>query len=491
MFPSPVKIFFLIFCEFIFFNTEYVKAQTITYSSENIFIENPDKLQFVGSIDGNYHLVIFFSNEQPSIFIFNNELQYRGKINMPFKYPDKADVRIISFDKFYYVLIYSRYNSKYFLWKVDGNGNVNDMSSAFHYLLTSQFESARPKFDLVVNQNRLYMIFHNYLPDIEKNETTILQIDSALNVVYTNKVTYKLRLGDGQVQQEMLVGGKELIILKTSHQSTSLVLWKVNLTTGYTINNTFSSSGYLYSQSNFSYNITDSSFTVYSLLKEPRAASSVKRYVFISRLNNLLIEQKPFAVLKSQFGKNTDVNFLQVDGFQWIRLRAERESLYSDGYYSNPYENNRLYQDLTNPNYYNPNVDNNNRMLQRFNSVRYFSVPDNSKSGIRFSLLDKNLSTIKSDTLFDNNKNSFTIQADKIASFSANNKSYMLIGQRFFKKSNGILMINESEGALVYTDVRVNDRNDYLLSQSKIITRGLIIPYIHKREAGLVKITIE
>jgi hypothetical protein len=90
-----------------------------------------------------------------------------------------------------------------------------------------------------------------------------------------------------------------------------------------------------------------------------------------------------------------------------------------------------------------------------------------------------------------NNKNAYTLQPDNSTIFSAGNKSHMLIGQRFFKKSNGLLLVNSHANNLIYTDVRVNNRNDYMLPQSKIIPQGVVIPYTHKREAGLVKITLD
>jgi hypothetical protein len=68
----------------------------------------------------------------------------------------------------------------------------------------------------------------------------------------------------------------------------------------------------------------------------------------------------------------------------------------------------------------------------------------------------------------------------------------MLLGQQFVKKSRGLLMVNANDAQqLIYTDLKVSDRNDYLLSKSQVIAQeGIIIPYIHKLEAGLIKITI-
>lgn len=227
-------------------------------------------------------------------------------------------------------------------------------------------------------------------------QTNILQIDSLFNVVYTHKVMYKLDRSDA-IQQEILLGN-DLVILKTGRQGTSLVMLKIDLTTGYTINNTFYSSGYPYTQSGFSYNEVDSTFTVYSLLKEPRASSNIKRFVFVSMLNNLLIEQRPFVLLKSQFIKNTSFNFLQVEGDRWIRLRTEQEQGSNYTYYTNypnyTYDyNSNSYRypafnnttDPMNPNYNNISYTN----LPQQRSVRRTIGTADSKVAVRFPCLIK------------------------------------------------------------------------------------------------------
>jgi hypothetical protein len=114
------------------------------------------------------------------------------------------------------------------------------------------------------------------------------------------------------------------------------------------------------------------------------------------------------------------------------------------------------------------------------------------QEGVRFSLLDQDLKII-SDSLVRNTKDSYTLKASPYKRFEVNNKQYMLVGQQFVKNSRGLLMINGNEKQqLTYTDLRVVDRNDYLLSKSQVVPgEGIIIPYIRKLEAGLVKVTME
>ena len=130
-------------------------------------------------------------------------------------------------------------------------------------------------------------------------------------------------------------------------------------------------------------------------------------------------------------------------------------------------------------------------MLQKTELSIEPAEPWNAFQGIRFSLLDKGLNIVN-DSLVPNTKDSYTIKADQFIRFAVNSKEYMLLGQQFVKKSSGLLMVYANDTKqLMYSDLKVNDRNDYLLSKSQVIAQeGIIIPYTHKLEAGLIKITI-
>jgi hypothetical protein len=300
---------------------------------------------------------------------------------------------------------------------------------------------------------------------------------------------YDFKRDEEKLEKELLIFGKYLLVLKTARSGTALELMKVNLATGYSISNTFTSSGYFYSQSALSINNKDSSFTVSALLTEPRTSLTPKQYIFVSTLNKLLVEETPFTILRKQFTKNTGNNFLLIDGqSEWIRFRIrgdQRNHTVSDNSIT-------VYQDLTMPDNNADNLQEINRMLQKTEQGNASVESWDAYRGIRFSLLDKELA-IKSDSLVPNTKDSYTLKADQFIQFKIRQKEYMLLGQQFGRKSRGLFMVNTNdENRLIYTDVRVIDRNDYLLSKSQLIPRqGIIIPYLHKLEAGLIKITIE
>ncbi len=457
-------------------------AQKIKYSSGNVLTGYPDQLQLVANIADHHHLLSFIEKEEPAIFVYDNDMKYLGKNTIPFKFPDKSETRIIPFDNFYYLYIHPPFTSKYLFWKVDANGSFTELTAAFQNLLQSQSQNIKLGFQLINNQGQLCMLYHTDLTNLKKNTLIIAQTDTLLKAVFTHKLVYDFKREEEKLQQEVLMSGKYLFVLKTAVGGTSLELMKVNLATGYTIRNTFQSSGYLYSQSTFSYNNTDSTATVTSLLTEPRVNSRPKSFVFVCRLNKILIEQVPFTILRSQFLKNTSTNFLLVNSLsRWVRLKPERYQSYTT-----------VDEQMTTSSRDYSVLDPNNSIRTIIAPVRNYTGSEEPGQSILFSLLDKNFK-ITSDSLVSNTKNSYTIKTDQFTRFAAGNKEYLLVGQLFSRKNTGLLMINTNDAdQLTYTDVRVNDRNNYLLSKAKIIPRkGIIIPYTYKRELGLIKFTIE
>lgn len=484
------KLLFLFACQVLVPGySNMVTAQKIQYCSENVFINNPNQLRLIANIAGNHHLLSLSNNENPVLFIFDAELEYKTKITLPFKFPEKSLVKIIPFGKFYYLHIRPWLSQKHLFWKIDADGNCADYNSFFQKLLAAQSYNIKLGFQLIPYRDRLLMVYHTGLDNVEKNTVVIAETDSVLNVVFTNKVMYDFKRDEEKLEKEILVFGKYLLVLKTGRSGTSLELMKVNLATSYSISNTFTSSGYFYSQSALSINNEDSSFTVSALLTEPRTSFTPKQYIFVSTLNKLLVEEVPFTILRKQFTKNTGTVFLLVNRqSEWMRFRIRGEQRRNT-----VLDNNiTVYQDLTMPDNNADVIKDINRMLQQTEQGNTSIESWDAYRGIRFSLLDKELAII-SDSLVANTKDSYTLKADPFIHFKIGQKQYMFLGQQFARRSNGLFMVHANEeNRLIYSDVRVMDRNNYLLSKSQLIPqKGVIIPYLYKLEAGLIKITME
>lgn len=461
---------------------------TTSYSREDVYINNPDDFQLVADVDGYHHLLSFSHAEKPELFIYNQQLELVSKINLPFKYPDKASLRIIPFDNFYYVFIHPRFSQRYLFWKVDGNGNCTDMSAALTKLLQTQSASIKLGFLLIPHQDQLWMVYHTNLDDPEKSTLAMVQTDTMLNMVFSHKVSYDFKINEEKLQQELLIFGKYLFVLKTLQSGTSLELMKVNLATGYTIRNTFHSSGYIYSQPYVDFNNIDSTVTVSALLTEPTLSGyAAKQLVFITRLNKILKEEVPFMLLKKQFAKNTSTNFLLMGGAsKWISLKKWRQqsTAIADA------GKTTIYQDLTQPGAADQNVSYVNSLLSQMNNPAGSAYTD--EVGVRFSLLDKTFA-ITSDSLVPNTRDAYTILPDQYTRFEVNRKEYLLVAQQFFQNKKGLLLVNRDDNErLMYRYVKVQERYNYLLKKARpVADKGILVPYLHRREAGLVKIKVE
>jgi len=468
-------------------NARNVTAQTVKYSREEAYINNPDDLQLVANIAGNHHLLSFSHNEDPEIFIYNAALELINKKRLPFKFPEKAAVNIIPFDDFYYCSIHPRFSQDYLFYKVDGAGNVTDMSDLFKKLLRSQSANLKVNFQLIPNKGELWMVYHTALEDPEKSTVMMVQTDSLLNAVFMHKVQYDFKMVEEKLQHEVLIFGRYLLILKTLESGSSLQLMKVNLATGYTITNNFHSSGYLYSQPSFSFNTADSSITVAAMLTEPMNNTySAKQFVFISRLNKILIEQTPFTILKTQFRKNASTNFILVDGAsKWMRFK--KGWIPTDNSY--PETPITVYRQLSAAEAIEQNAEM-DVLITKLTPARQSNSTDDLQ-GVRFSLLDKEFK-ITGDSLISNTKNSYTLKANQFTRFTVEHKEYVLMAQQFSTRKNGLLLVNTNANQqLVYNYVKVYEKFNYLLAKSRIIdSEGIIVPYLHKREAGLLKISV-
>jgi hypothetical protein len=461
-------------------------AQSLQYSRQNVFIDNPNSVQMAAGVSGTNHLISFTNNENIHLFIYNNALEFRKEVITPIRFIEKTTVRVISLNQYYYLWMRPRYGHKTLFWRIDADGNCTELTEAFQQLLRSQAKNMESGFQLYKQQEELCMLYRTYLPKMEKNVLTLIQLDTGLNITHTRKVMYAFKREEEKIIQETFMPGKDLLVLKTNNSNSVIKLMKVNMLTGLAITNEFATSGY-YSQCSFSYNIADSIITVAALLSEP-GRTEPRSYVFVSRLNTMLVEQTPFTVLKSQFRRNTSTDFLMVDGLSgWLRIKkmwTRSGNLDTD---------NRItvYQDRTMPDSIRSlNAWDNNRLLASFNQPY---ITDNLAllQNVRFSFLDRNLQ-LTADTLIRNNRDSYTLNPEDFYRFEINNRSYLLMGQ-LFRRVRGLLMIQNNEaGPLACDHLPVIGRYNYMLSKAAMVSaKAVIIPYLYKDQAGLLKVIID
>ncbi|MFN8251863.1 MAG: hypothetical protein U0V75_08260 [Ferruginibacter sp.] len=463
-------------------------AQVVQYCRENVSLVSPDDLQLIPGIGGNYHLLSLTRNEYPELYIYNDRMALYKALELPFKFSDRSRVNIIPLKNYYYIYIYTINKREHQFWKVDAVGNCTDQSVAFRKLISAQSGNLKLGFQLIPYHDELWMVYHTAMDNMEKNTVVMVQTDSLLNTRFAHKVEYDFKRDEERLVQEALVFNRYLIVLKSQQSGSALEVMKVNLATGYTIRNTFRSSGYIYSQAGFNFNEDDTTITITSMLTEPIFSYKAKQYVFVSRLDRILKETTPLNILKTQFRKNTNANFLLVNGTsRWIRLKKRRYVSSSPVMQNNPVS---VYQDMFNADASQNNASINSllaKMDAENNTVSY-----SDEVGVRFSLLNTSLD-ITSDTLVKNTKDSYTVKDDQSARFELGGKEYLLVAQQFFRRKNGLLLVSaDDNNQLRYDFLRVNEKNKYIVTKSKNIPgEGIVIPYVRKREVGFIKIALK
>lgn len=462
-------------------------AQVTRYCRENALIVNADDMQVVPEVSGNYHLLSFSRNEHPKLFVYNRKLELVASQTLPFNYSDRSQYRIITFNNYYYISLYSTLNHKYQFFKIEASGNCINFTEAFQKILVSQVGNVKLGFQLIPYKEYLWMVYNTGIDNINKRTVVMVQADSMLNIIFSHKVQYDFKRDEEKLLQEILVFDRYMVVLKSLQSGSALELMKVNLATGYTIRNTFRSSGYIYSQAGFTYNDVDTSVTISSLLTEPGFSYNPKQYVFVSRLNKILIEKTPFTLLKTQFRKNTSTNFLLVDGSsRWVRFKKGRGNTAYSVLQNNPVT---VYEDLINKTENNPDVSSINRVLAQLDADNNM-IAYSDEVGVRFSQLNSGLQII-TDSLVKNTKDWYTLKADSYTQFEMDEKKCLLVAQQFYNRKNGLLLVNtNTEGGLQYTYMKVNEKYNYLLPKAKIIARqGVLVPYVKGKEAGFITIT--
>ena len=95
------------------------------------------------------------------------------------------------------------------------------------------------------------------------------------------------------------------------------------------------------------------------------------------------------------------------------------------------------------------------------------------------------------NSLVANSGSFIDLQPRPSAQFTINNIAYLLLIQNFSNKKRGLVMLNaDKKGELVTTPVPVYDRYEYNVGLTQPGNDYFILPYSHKSETGLLKVTL-
>lgn len=485
-----------------------IHAQKIQYTRQTFPTTNADVMQLVADVAGYHHLLSFSAKQQPVVHIFDSELQLDSKKEIDLKQMENYDIRIIPFANYYYLYLHTPNSTRHELFKIDGKGNIKPLSKVFADLIQKEFTKSLATLQLVNQEEHLYIISHRFYPSIRKVGTSVVQLDSALSPVHERKVFFPFTRGS-HLQDSRLMQNTILVLKSTKSDETGndLEIFKIDLNTGKSIVNKFSSELHVYINPGFTYNSKDSSILVYSLVREPFDSKKKVETIFISKLDNLLFEQEPVTLLKSQFKNNTLANFLYINGKNpyWLNMNLNSQ-LKRPGSIVMTSGRPRL-NEITRP----PGIfwAESNSNIQSINQAEYYrstyategeilnardatSANTSQPGAVRFSVLNEKFEIINDSLVKNKNEKFIRVQAWPYAQFNMNNRAYLVLVQNFTPKTKGLLMVSSDDnGELSHTDIRIYDKYDFMLSKLKAVAdEYFIVPYTYKNEIGLVKITM-
>jgi len=487
-------------------------SQTINYSRQTGKLPDHDKVQFVANVAGYHHVLFLKKNEAIAACIFDRELQFTGKKELPVKWSDSFDVRLIPFKDVYYLYLRTKGKTRQELWKITAQGDATSLTSAFQQFIDTAFKQNTTIVQLVNKNEQLAVIANTYYEEQKVLATTVTRVDENFKTLSSRTFSYPFERGANLLSQLMLIGENLFILKPTRHtQNYSLDLIKAEAATGKMFRKTFNSTDNFTPGATFRFIAADSSILV---------QSSLGAKIFISKLNLSLKEMIPPTLIESGFSNKVPVHFLFLGGEvqQWLamslpaaRLRPQSNTIYAVppenfkwrvGYDNEGRAMGSLYDDVsayrntvrgfgtfTRPYYYDLGFSN---FLTRYRD-RFAAVEDKKDPlPVRFSAIDKNF-TPAGDSIFENKKNSAILNASQFADFIVNGKHCLILRQDLPHSKKGLMLVYVNDkNQIIASDVTVFENFDYLLQNTQTIGKDtLLIPYVQKSEVGLVKLRFE
>ena len=226
-------------------------------------------------------------------------------------------------------------------------------------------------------------------------------------------------------------------------------------------------------------NEADRSVLLYSVMRESATAQRFPRKIFVADLDSLLHTKRPLATLSLPFGANTAASFLLLNGRQqnWLTVQVFVRIRVAGNRFSLPLTL-RLYDPLSMNDY----------------SAQNFAfeprIEYNTPTAVHLAVLNPELTAVK-DSVAENRGSFYDVQPQPHGKFTLGKKAYLLLIENFSTNKHGLLLFSGDEaGRLSTTSLPVYDRYDYLVPQVQAVKDYFLVPYSHKNEIGLVKITM-
>jgi hypothetical protein len=461
-------------------------AQKIQYSKSVLKTPGAGELQLLANINGFHHLLYLAPGNKPVVYVFNDQLQLHTTKELNIRFPEKCDIRMLQLRDHYLLYMHTFQPSYHQLIRINREGSLQDVS----YLLTDPADSLWNKstatFQLFNSNNNLSLIAHTYHSQLKKIKSTIVNF-TADNKKSITQILFPFDLKYDDLKEATLQEN-QLLILKTSKdddEKNILSFYKIDLHTGLFFSKQFESGKYVYFNPKFRYNPNDSSFFLYSILKTPLGYRGANPGMFMASLNSTLNEIVPVQTLPNIFRNNTASAFMieKTNTLGWVSSFYLQPKSYSN--------NSNLDKSSVLPGFTPPTADFTPYVPEV--GLNAFSSNSNSNfkpTAVLMTLLNNNFERIK-DSLVKNDGNYYKIHPWPYAHFKMQNRSYLLVIEELVARKRGLLLVYPGEQNHFETiPLRVQSSYNFLLPQLQVVENEyIIVPYINKKEIGLLKVT--
>lgn len=446
-----------------------VLCQQIQYSRQLIKPQFSDGMHLVADVRDNHHLLFFRKDRSPQIYIFNTQLQFIQKAELNISIRSNTAVKILPFKEYYLVYTHEKGYLPHQLSMVKPNGEVQDISFVFSQAKDSLWNRSSLAFQLYNINEQLCILSTRYFDSIKKVGFTIVKFDSSNQTTKISKgfINYD---PETEILKQVSVNNDYLFVLRTGRGGgveRYLEFTKINFINGTIQSKRYSSGQHEGQLASFIFNETDSSFLIYAMLDAFDRRMGNNPAIFFARLDFSLQELTQGKVLSSQFNKYVRSNYLVFTDtkFGWINLRSPT---FQWGTF-----NPLLTQD-------------------GFDYYPQINLKGDKSDLIRLTILNEELKFVKDSSMKVNTKY-YQIDQGNFAQFVVNSEANLMFVQNFSSKSKGLLRIRQGkEFNFVIDDLRVFDRYDYHLNETKLIKdNSVIIPFNKRNEFGLMRIDLQ
>lgn len=457
-------------------------GQTFKYSQEVKGVVGADVVQLVANVSGFHHLLFFTAKEKPKLFLFDSRLKLFANFQLDAMVKDGSDIRIVSFGNYYLLYIHAPGSTQHNLWRIEGDGRLTPLSAKLQAVIQAELTASTVTLQLLQQKKKLFLLAHTYFDSLQATISKVVKLDENLDAVNTRKAAFSFR-SPQEVLHQVDLAGDCLLILKSarnSEQGHLLRLLRVDLNTGETQEKTFASGPSLFSSTSFSLSAADSSILLHGLVRSSPGSKSNQTALFLCRLNDMLEEKTPVRTEKLRLSGSLQQDYFWVNG-------VSQEWLSVNQYLRPPgiYQGKVLVRNVTSA------IDNSSE-ARHFTTYYGNTASQMLPFNIHLTLFSDQLARLN-DSVLTSKDDSPEFVPYASTTFRLHNNAYLLLTQQLPRNNKSLLLVSaDKAGKLETTDLPVYGKYDYQVNLLQPIgaENAFLIPYFHKRQMGLLKISI-